>query len=265
MSHVDAPYAQGTPCWVDLMSPDQQAAIDFYSDLFGWAAEIGPAETGGYAICTLNGRPVAGIGAAMAMGDQPPPPTVWTTYLAADDADDVAAKIAAAGGQVVVPAMDVTDVGRMLIAVDPTGAVFGVWEPKGFFGAQIVNEPGALSWNELNTRDSAAASAFYTAALGISVEAMGEMPGYSGLHAAGRLVGGLQTMTDELFPAEIPPHWMTYFAVDDCDSTVDAHVKAGGTVMAAPFDFPFGRMAVLADPQTAVFSVIQLNSEGGGS
>jgi len=258
MSHVDTPYAQGTPCWVDLATPDLQASIDFYKDLFGWSAEPGPPETGGYALCTLAGRPVAGIMPAMAAEDRPAPPTVWTTYIAVDDADATRTKIDAAGGHLLSPAMDVMDLGRMFIATDPTGAAFGVWQSKEFFGAQTVNEPGALCWNELNTRDGAAAAEFYTSALGIAVEPMEDVPGYQGLHVGGKIVGGLQTMTDEMFPAEIPAHWMTYFAVDDTDSIVDAHVKAGGNVMAAPFDTPVGRIAVLADPQGGVFSVIEL-------
>jgi len=258
MSRVDAPYTQGTPCWVDLMASDQQAAIDFYKDLFGWSAEVGTEETGGYAMCLLNGRPVAGIGQAMAMGDQPAPAPAWTTYLASTDADASAAKVTANGGQVLMPPMDVTTVGRMFLAVDPAKAMFGVWQPKDFFGAQTVNEPGALCWNEMNTRDATSSAAFYQAAFGLASQPMDGMTGYFGLHIDGNLVGGLQDISGEMFPAELPPHWLTYFAVDDTDSTVDAHVKAGGNVMVPPTDTPVGRMAVLADPQSAVFAIIQL-------
>jgi uncharacterized protein len=257
MSHVDTPYIQGTPCWVDLMADDRQAAVDFYTDLFGWTAQVGAPETGGYTMCLLGGRPVAGIGQAMAMGDQPAPPTAWTTYLASDDADATAAQIAAAGGQVLMPPMDVLTVGRMFLAADPTGAVFGVWQAGDFFGAQTVNEPGTLCWNEANSRDAETAGRFYTAAFGMGVEPMAGMDDYSGLHVDGRVVAGLHRMGDES-PADFPPHWMTYFAVDDTDSTVDAHVKAGGNVLMAPFDLAAGRMAVLADPQGGTFSVIQM-------
>ncbi|GAA5006837.1 hypothetical protein GCM10025734_47290 [Kitasatospora paranensis] len=71
MPEVTTRYKPGTPCWVDLMAKDQQAALDFYRDLFGWQGEVGPPEFGGYAVCSLNGRPVAGIGPAMAAEGSP--------------------------------------------------------------------------------------------------------------------------------------------------------------------------------------------------
>ncbi|GAA2928320.1 hypothetical protein GCM10020221_25270 [Streptomyces thioluteus] len=153
MSEVRNGYAPGTPCWVDLMAPDQRAALDFYRDLFGWQGEPGPPETGGYAVCTLNGRAVAGIGPAMARDGQPAPPTVWTTYLAVADAEASAGAVAAHGGKVVMPAMEVLTFGRMAIVSDPSDAVFGLWEPRDFTGCEVVNEPGALTWNELATPD----------------------------------------------------------------------------------------------------------------
>ncbi|MFI9275181.1 VOC family protein [Kitasatospora sp. NPDC052896] len=254
MPVVSTPYPPGTPCWVDLMAPDQQAAIDFYRDLFGWQGEKGPEEFSGYAILTLNDKPVAGIGPAMAMGDNPPPPTAWTTYLSSADAEATAARITGAGGALIVPAMEVGTAGKMLIATDPTGAVFGVWQPLDFFGAQIVNEPGAVIWNELNTSDPAAASSFYPAALGVGVAPMEGMDGYFALNVDGRTVGGLQGLANQ--PPGTPSHWATYFSVDDVDSTVDAAVKAGGTLLAAPFDSPVGRMASIGDPQGGPFWII---------
>lgn len=255
MPVVTTPYPPGTPCWVDLMAPDQQAAIDFYSDLFQWQGEKGPAEFGGYAILTRNDKPVAGIGAAVPMGDQPAPPTVWTTYLASTDADATARKITEAGGTLMFPVMDVGTVGRMLIATDPTGAVFGVWQPLDFFGAQLVNEPGTVIWNELNTADPTAASAFYPAAVGVSVAPMEGMDGYFALNVDGRTVGGLQGLASH--PPGTPSHWATYFAVDDVNSTVDAAVRAGGSLLVPAFDSPVGRMAAVADPQGGAFWVMQ--------
>ncbi|MEY9967970.1 putative enzyme related to lactoylglutathione lyase [Streptacidiphilus sp. MAP12-16] len=256
MPEINAPYAPGTPCWIDLMAKDQRAAMDFYQDLFGWQGEVGPDEFGGYAIMHQKGRPVCGIGPAMAPEGMPEPPHVWTTYLSSDDADATAQKMTDAHGTVMMPPMDVGTLGRMFVASDPAGAVVGVWGHKDFFGAGLVNEHGALIWNECNTRDVPAASAFYTAALGIAVEPMEGMPGYFGLNVAGRTVGGLQDMAGK-FPDEVPPHWMSWFAVDDTDSVTAAHVKAGGNVVVAPSDTPAGRMAGLQDPWGAVFCVLQ--------
>ncbi|MFE4600314.1 VOC family protein [Kitasatospora indigofera] len=255
MPEVTTAYEPGTPCWVDLTVKDQQAALDFYRDLFGWQGEVGPAEFGGYAVCALNGRPVAGIMAATAPEGQPAPPTVWTTYLASDDADATQRAIADHGGSIVYPVTDVGTTGRMLVAADPAGAVFGVWQPLDFFGAHVVNEPGALTWSELNTSDTEAAGRFYARALGLRPATVEGLPGYYALTVGERAVGGMQPLPDHL-PPGTPSHWTTYFSVDDCDSVVDALVKAGGSVIRPPFDMQAGRMSVVADPQGAMFALI---------
>ncbi|MEV6977650.1 VOC family protein [Kitasatospora sp. NPDC093806] len=254
MPAVTAPYKPGTPCWVDLMASDQQAALDFYRDLFGWQGEVGPPEFGGYSVCALNGKPVAGIMARSAPEGQPLPPVGWTTYLATDDADATERAIAAAGGTILFPAMTVGDTGRMLVAADPTGAVFGAWQKLEFIGAGIVNEPGALVWNELNTTDTDAAGRFYQQALGLRPATIQGMEGFYSLNVGDHTVGGMQPVAGYLAPGT-PAHWMTYFSVDDTDSTVDALVKAGGSVIQPPFDMQAGRMAVVRDPQGAVFAL----------
>ncbi|MFJ6573710.1 VOC family protein [Streptomyces sp. NPDC091292] len=261
MPEINAPYAPGTPCWVDLMAKDQRAALDFYGQLFGWRGQPGPAEFGGYAVMEKNGRPVAGIGPAMAPEGQPEPPHVWTTYLATDDADATARLIGEAGGTVLFGPDDVGPLGRMAVAADPTGAVFGVWGHKEFFGAGLVNEPGTVVWNECNTRDVPAAAAFYKAAFGLTARPIDEEggDGYLALYPASdseRPVGGLDDMAEH-FPAEIPPHWMTTFAVADLDAVTATHAKAGGTVVLDPMPTPWGRLAGLQDPWGAVFCVMQ--------
>jgi uncharacterized protein len=263
MPEVTGPYAPGTPCWVDLIVPEQQAALDFYRDLFGWQGEIGPPESGGYAVCTLDGRPAAGIMAAMnpdGTKPDPAPPTVWTTYLATADADATARAVTAGGGKVELGVFDVMDLGRMAVAVDPTGAVFGFWQAKEFAGAGVSGEPGSLIWNELNTPDVQAASAFYAAVFGIEAAPMEGTEGYFSLNVNGRPVGGMQSLSN--LPEGTPPNWTTYFAVDDCDSTVDALVRAGGSVLKPPFDMIAGRMAVVQDPWGGIFCVIKAEPMG---
>ncbi|MBL1090977.1 VOC family protein [Streptomyces sp. NPDC001739] len=258
MPDVTSPYQPGTPCWVDLAAPDQQAAIDFYASVFGWTGEIGPPETGGYAVCQLKGRPVAGIMAALAMDNQPPPPTVWTTYLAADDADTASEAVSKAGGTILMPVTDVMSLGRMCIAADPTGAVFGVWQAVDFPGAGIVNEHGALIWNELNTTDRSAAAAFYRAALGIENVPLQGADNYYALKVKDRAVGGMQPMSEQMAP-DTPSHWLPYFSVADTDRTVAKVTAAGGAALQQPFDMMAGRMAVVTDPQGATFAVITPN------
>ncbi|MFJ7248513.1 VOC family protein [Kitasatospora sp. NPDC098652] len=257
MPPVTDPYQPGTPCWIDLMASDQQAALDFYRDLFGWQGELGPAEFGGYSVCTLNDRPVAGIMQQSAPEGEPLPPVGWTTYLASDDVEAAGAAITGAGGTMVYSPMDVGTMGRMLVAADPVGARFGVWQAMDFIGAGVVNEPGALLWNELNTADTEAAGRFYRSALGLRPATVQGMDGYYSLNVGDRTVGGMQAIPGYLEPST-PSHWMTYFSVDDTDSTVDALVKAGGSVLQPPFDMQSGRMAVVRDPQGALFVVVQL-------
>ncbi|MGW2865297.1 VOC family protein [Streptomyces sp. NPDC001205] len=260
MPTVTGPYVPGTPCWVDLMVPDQEAALDFYRDLFGWQGEVGPPETGGYAVCTLKGQPVAGIMAAMnpdGSKPDPMPPTVWTTYLATADLAATEKKCAGNGGQVMVPGMDVMTLGRMAVMSDPTGAVFGLWQAMDFRGAGIVNEPGAFIWSELNTADTDIAASFYSKTLGLTAAPLEGGGGYLALSAEGRTVGGMQALSGiDGLPPGTPSHWLTYFSVDDTDSTVDALVRAGGNILKAPFDMMAGRMAVVQDPQGGVFAVI---------
>lgn len=254
MPEMSGRYEPGTPCWVDLLAADQQAAIDFYRDLFGWQGEVGPAEFGGYAVCSLKGKPVAGIVTAGAPEGQPVPPPVWNTYLSTDDADATQQAIIDAGGTVMMPVMQIGTVGRSLIAVDPTGAVFGVWQALDFPGAGIANEHGAQLWNELHTPDRPAAAAFYRAVFGAELVPMKDGGDYHTYDVKGRSVGGVANLHND--PPGTPAHWLTYFAAADTDAVTDRLVKHGGTALVPPFDMTAGRMAVLADAQGAVFAVL---------
>ncbi|WP_106397492.1 VOC family protein [Actinocorallia populi] len=256
MSEVTGPLAPGTPCWIDLMVPDQRAALDFYRELFGWEGEIGPSESGGYAVCTLNGSPVAGIMARLPTeGGVPAPPNVWTVYLATADADGTEKVITDAGGSVLLPAMDVMGLGRMAVAADPQGAAFGLWEARDFAGFQISGEADSVVWVELNTFDVAAAGDFYRTALALETAPMQGAEGYYSLNAGGEVVGGMGVPDDA--PSGTPPHWLVYFAVDDPDATVEKLTRAGGTVLRPPFDMIAGRMAVVQDPQGAMFALLK--------
>lgn len=254
-----ASYEPGTPSWIDLGTPDMEASIDFYAALFGWdVPESENAEqTGGYRQAMLRGKPVAGMMPLMQEG-QPP---AWSSYISVEDADATAAAVKGAGGNTIAEPMDVMDLGRMAIFADPTGAVFGIWQPGTFIGAEIVNESGALSWNEVNTRDTGAAKAFYGSVFGWDFEDndMGEMGTYTTLKLAGEMVGGMLDMVGRGVPEEIPAHWMVYFAVEDTDATVAQAKQAGGNVMVEPMEVPAGRFAILTDPHGASFAVIALS------
>jgi hypothetical protein len=190
-------------------------------------------------------------------------PTAWITYVSVEDADAAAASAKDAGGNVIAEPMEVLDLGKMAVFADPTGAVIGVWQPGTFAGAGLVNEPGAISWNELNTRDLAGAKSFYGAVFDWDFEDM-EMEGagtYTSIKLGDRSVGGVFDMAARGVPEEVPPHWQVYFAVEDTDATIAKTEQGGGSVMVAAVDIPAGRFAVLKDPQGASFAVIALSEE----
>ncbi|HEY4278171.1 MAG TPA: VOC family protein [Conexibacter sp.] len=263
MSERDS-YEPGTPSWVDHSSDDPDTAVAFYSGLFGWEAQdMMPSEAPGrYFMCRLRGRDVAGIGSQPTEG-QPP---VWNTYIAVADADSSAATATSAGGTVVIEPFDVFEAGRMAVLQDPGGAYFMLWQPKGLRGAQLVNEPGALSWNELTTREVDGSLRFYGDLFGWrSNESEFDGGRYFTWHPAGEgsldpsaAIGGMMPMEGDIWPPELPSHWMTYFAVQDTDREAARAAELGGRVVVAPFDTPAGRMSVLSDPLGGVFSVIAL-------
>ncbi|GAA0587774.1 VOC family protein [Streptomyces crystallinus] len=254
MSDVNSPYPPGTPCWIDLVAADQRAALDFYRGLFGWEGETGSPQTGGYTICTLDGKPVAGITTSISPDGGPARRTVWTTYFATSDVDASEKAIADSGGTVVSAGTDVRTLGRVSIDTDPTGAAFGLWQARDFLGARIVNEPGAFIWSELNTGDTDAAARFYSDVMGLTDAPLEGEEGYFGLAVDGRVVAGMQGL-DKL-PPGTPSHWLTYFAVEDTDTTADTATSTGGKVLKPPFNSSTGRMAVLQDPQGGKFAVI---------
>ncbi|MBV9899026.1 MAG: VOC family protein [Chloroflexi bacterium] len=251
-------YAPGTPMWIDHTSKDVQAAAKFYGQLFGWQAQDMGEEAGHYTMFTLNGKQVAATTPPMS----PDAPPAWTTYIATDNAAATAEKVKAAGGQVLVEPFAVMDQGSMGVFVDPTGAVFCVWQAAAHKGAEIANQPGSFCWNELETRDLPKAKDFYSKVFGYGLHA-NAMPGggeYVELQVNGRSVAGAQDMSS-MQPAQVPPHWLVYFAVANTDDTVKKAQQLGGKVMSPAMDIPQGRMAVLTDPEGAAFAIIQLSAQ----
>src|SRR6266700_6719323 len=257
----DTAWGDGTPCWVDLGVADIAKACAFYAALFGWEAHQGPPEAGGYALCLKDGRQVAGIGPKMG---PPEEPSAWTTYLATSDADETAGRITAAGGQVLVAPMDVMDQGRMVMAADPGGAVFGLWQARLHTGVQLANEPGSLTWNENPSRDFDGNKSFYHAVFGYEYGDIGEAGfRYATLKVGSAEVAGIGEL-DSSFPAQIPAHWSVYFAAGDTDAAAAAVVALGGSVARGPWDTPYGRMAIVTDNQGAFFSLISMATAATG-
>ena len=251
-------YDDGVPSWVDLSSPDLAKSREFYGALFGWNCPEGPPEAGGYSVCDIGGKPVAGLGPKM----NPDMPSAWMTYVNVDSADETVAKAKANGAMVFVEPMDVMDAGRMAILADPEGAVIGLWQPKAHMGAQLANEPGAFCWNELITTDLDKSKAFYKAVFGWDAQdqsAPGSEHAYTEWRLTGRSIGGMMPKMPEM-PGEMPPNWSVYFAVADTDASAAKAKDLGGAVLREPADIEPGRFAVLADNVGAVFNILALKS-----
>ena len=247
-------YAQGTPSWVDLQTTDQAAAKAFYGGVFGWTYDDQPMDAGAvYSIAKIGDGQVAAIAPQSPELKAAGAPPMWNTYLAVDSVDDATAKVGPAGGTVAMEPFDVMDAGRMSFVLDPSGAPVALWQANQHIGASLVNEPGTVTWNELIT-DSPAAVPFYEQVLGVTTTTMemGEDK-YTMFQVGGKEVAG--SMPPQM--AGVPNHWQVYFAVADADAAAAKIKQLGGSVMVEPFDTPIGKMAVVADPQGAVFSLFQ--------
>ncbi len=254
-------FKPGTPCWIDLGTPDQDAAGEFYGGLFGWDLheDENAEQTGGYRTAQINGRAVGGVMKLMQEG-QPP---AWLTYFASDDADATVEKAREAGGAVLVEPMSVLDYGRMAVLADPTGAAFGIWQAGTNVGFGIVKDTGAVNWNELNTRDPEAAKAFYGSVFGWTSDDQ-EFEGtgtYTAVSLGEETFGGLIDITDRV-PPEVPAHWLVYFTVEDTEATVAQAKGGGGDAVFGPTAISkVGTLAVIKDPFGAFFAVIQPDPE----
>ncbi|WP_371496420.1 VOC family protein [Kitasatospora sp. NBC_00374] len=247
-------HTPGAPNWLDLGSPDIEAAAAFYGAVFGWSFQLAGPEAGGYGFLQQDGRTVAAIG-SLTEGAT----SAWTVYFHAPDADAAVKATEQAGGTVRVPAFDVMDAGRMACLTDPAGAEFAVWQPAAVLGLDAVTVPGSLCWAELHSGDPAAALAFYRTLFGWRDEEV-EVPGmtYTVLSAAEgdqreASFGGIAPLQDD----HQPPHWLPYVEVADVDAVVERTQGTGGSVVMPATDAPgIGRMAWLADPFGARFAAI---------
>ncbi len=266
-------YIPGVPCWVDTSQPDPEAAAQFYGGLFGWEFENAlPAGSGpSYLIARLGGGDVAAIGSAQ---DQAPPQATWNTYIWVTSADKTASKVREAGGNVVTEPFDIMDFGRRAVFTDPDGAAFSVWQAKQHKGANVVNEPGSVNFNDLYTSDPEGARSFYGSVFGWTTLTLGPgmeawtLPGYGDhlelddpdLRKRNAEFGAPQGFEDVVatlnpITADRPdtPHWGVTFAVDDADGVAAKTTTLGGEVVIPPFDAPWVRMTVLRDPSGATF------------
>lgn len=260
MPNVDG-HQPGAFCWVELATLDVAAAKKFYGSLFGWTfADFPMGEFGEYTIFRINDRDVAAAYPMMPDQRDAGVPPNWMSYVSVESADDIAAKVPTLGGNVIAPPMDVFDMGRMVVLSDPTGAVVSVWQPKSHKGFGLNAEPGTFCWSELWTPDPAKAQTFHTSLFGWKTEVMPAMSGgdYTIFKTGEAQNTGVGGMLDSTVMPGIPPHWLPYFVVTDCDASVEKVKAEGGKAHMPPMDIPnVGRFAALADPQGASFAILK--------
>ena len=242
-------YEPGTFSWAELATSDADAAKAFYSSVFGWDYDDSPIGDGQvYSMASRDGKPVAALFAS----DQPPH---WNCYVTVSSVDESTARARELGANVISEPFDVMDVGRMSVIADPTGALLCLWEPRSHIGAALVNTAGAMTWNDLVTPDPDAAVSFYGELFGWTAEEIPNSGGYRVIRNGERANGGIVPLDPGRMGAETPPNWMPYFGHEDVDRLVREVGGLGGRALNGPVQMPQGSIAVLADPQGAVFAV----------
>jgi uncharacterized protein len=255
-------YKPGLFCWADVMAKDAKALTSFYTQLFGWTAELQPSQSGPtYYIFKYKGKSVCGLAEMPFMMKAIGMPVVWNSYISVDNADAAAQKTSSLGGSISLPVMDIPSAGRLAFLKDPEWASFAVWQKGKHFGAEIANEPNTWCWNELYTRSTSKAEEFYGKLFGWSFENMnGDSSNAYRLiqhpDAHDGMNGGLMPITKEM--GSHPACWGVYFNVTDLKATVEKLKSLGGKVNLEPFTIEVGDISVVSDPQGGIFNLIQM-------
>lgn len=246
-------YEPGTFSWVDLSTGDADGAKSFYGELFGWEFKDSEIPGGGvYTMCHVQGDAVAAI------VQQDEQPGHWNNYVTVASADETAAKAKELGASVFEEPFDVMEAGRMAVFADPGGAVLCVWEARDNIGAYRVNDVGCMTWNELQSRDTDTATAFYSGLFGWQMEPIeqdGQTVYVTIKNSADWMNGGFMPMSEAHGKAR--PYWLTYFTVASCDGAVAKVEELGGSLLAGPMEPGAGRIAVVSDPQGAAFAIFE--------
>ncbi|MEM7736474.1 MAG: VOC family protein [Deinococcota bacterium] len=255
MMKVVSSYPDGMFNWVDLSTPDMEGAKAFYTNLFGWDARDRTTNQDTiYTMFSLEGQTVAGMSPAQSEES----PAFWASYVKHSDVDAATQRATEAGGEVIMPPMDVMSEGRMAFIKDAAGAAFGVWQPKNHIGAALVNTPGALVWNELQTQNPTIASKFYEDVFGWQTTA--DDTGYMMIQNGERVQAAMIDMSTD--HPDMPPHWAVYFMVADIKASTDKVEQLGGKVLAPNIDAgEMGAFSMAQDPQGGMFVIMEFKGE----
>ena len=257
MPHIDK-HPPGAFCWIELATTDQNAAKSFYSSLFGWASQdfpMGPNDF--YTMFQLEGRDTAAAYTMRPEQRSQGVPPHWMIYISVESADAAAGRIAQLGGKLLSPPCDVYDIGRMAVVQDPAGAVFALWQAKSHTGTGISGVPGTLCWADLMTPDPVRAKEFYSSLFAWRViKGENDPSGYLHIANGEDFIGGIPPA--KFRDPNVPPYWLAYFVVSNCDETAAKAKELGTKTLLAPTTMEkVGRWAILADPQGAVFALYQ--------
>lgn len=250
-------FRPGEAVWVELCTPRPEAAEEFYSALLGWSVRHERLGRSTYRMCSVDGRDVAGISAGDLHGGRP---RGWLTYFAVDGIDDAAAKAVALGGELVTAPRHLPAAGTGATVIDPFGAAFGLYQGEARAGVQMLNLPGALCWNELNTGEPQRSVSYYQSLFGYGTLSRTDTPTgrpYTVLTLDDAPVAGVLEM-DNAWPNYVPSRWITYFSVTALDAAVARTVELGGTPVIGPIDGPHGPLHLVKDPAGHTVCLIQL-------
>jgi uncharacterized protein len=256
MPHVTS-HVPGSFCWLELSTTDQNAAKQFYSSVFGWTIDdqpMGPGEL--YTMFNIEGRNAAAAASMNERMRSQGVPSHWMPFLCVESADATVAKAQQAGGKAMAPAFDVFDFGRMAVLADPAGAHFSIWQPRQHTGTGVTGVPGTICWADLMTPDQSAAAKFYSEVFDWKLEPGQDSSGYLHIKNGSEFIGGVPPA--EQRPPDVPPHWMIYFLVDNCDASAGKAKELGGKLLMPPTTMEkVGRIAIVDDPQGAGFALFQ--------
>jgi predicted enzyme related to lactoylglutathione lyase len=231
-------HENGMPIWVDVSveTPEQHHDLRaFLSALFDWTWNLGGPEMGYYSIALHDEAPVYGLGQNEGARG------VATTYFSTSSIDSAVAQAVELGANVTMPVMPVMELGTMALLVDPTGALFGLWQPGTFAGFGVAYEPNAPGWFDHVSNDPDAASDFYTGLTGHQVSSPdasmkilqnGEQWFASISHSA---------------PSEVP-QWKPIYVVDSLERIRETVPRHGGAIVIDEMPVPGSAICVFSEP-----------------
>lgn len=246
--------------WYELMTPDPDAAQEFYGGMLSWEFEEAAMNGQDYRGFTAGDAKVGGfLKLTPEMTEHGAHPS-WVGYVNVDDVPAAVSKVKDAGGHVFMEGGSVPDVGPFAMLADPQGAPFYViddqsGQPSGAF-AKYDPQDGCCAWNELACDDPDAADAFYRDLFGWKKGDSMEMGplGHYQMYQQDDYTHGAMMKRPEGMPASL---WAFYFRVPDIEAAHSYAEGKGAHVINGPMEIPGGEFVFQAmDPQGALFSII---------